>query len=63
MMAMVAGTAPASRMMLLDLEGGLHVLGIGHAVGNDGGFERHDGLAGGKGLGNLGGDIQILVHS
>ena len=46
----------------LDLEGGLHVLGIGHAVGNDGGFERHDGLTGGKGLGNLGGDIQILVH-
>ena len=35
----------------LDLEGSLHVLGIGHAVGNDGGFERHDGLAGGKGLG------------
>ena len=47
----------------LDLERGLHVLGIGHAVGNDGGFERHDGLTGGKGLGNLGGDIQILVHS
>ena len=48
---------------LLDLERGLHVLRVGHAVGNDGGFERHDGLTGGKGLGNLGGDIQILVHS
>ena len=48
---------------LLDLEGGLHVLRVGHAVGNDGGFERHDGLTGGKGLSNLGGDIQILVHS
>ena len=46
----------------LDLERGLNVLGIGHAVGNDGGFERHDGLTGSKGLGNLGGDIQILVH-
>ena len=47
---------------LLDLERGFDVLRVGHAVGNDGGFERHDGLAGGKGLGNLGGDIQILVH-
>ena len=46
----------------LDLEGGLHVLGIGHAVGNDGGFERHDGLTGFERLGDLGGDVQILVH-
>ena len=61
MMAMVAGARLADDA--LDLERGLHVLEIGHAVGNDGGFERHDGLTGGKGLSNLGGDIQILVHS
>ena len=46
----------------LDLEGGLHVLRVGHTVGNDGGFERHDGLAGGKRLGDLGGNIEIFVH-
>ena len=47
---------------LLDLERGFNVLRVGHAVGNDGGFERHDGLAGFERLGDLGGDVQILVH-
>ena len=59
MMAMVAGTAPFSRMMLLDLQGGLHVLGIGHAVGDDGGLQSDDGLTGGNGLGDFGVYVQI----
>ena len=46
----------------LDLECGLDVLRVGHTMGNDGGFERHDGLAGFERLGDLGGDVQILVH-
>ncbi len=45
---------------LLHLEGGLHVLGIGHAVGDDGGLQGHHGLAGSDGLGHLGGHVQIL---
>jgi len=44
--------------LALDLQRGRHVLRVGHAVGNDGGFERHDGTAGGPSRADLGGDIQ-----
>ena len=47
---------------LLDLEGSLHVLGVGHPVGDDGGFQRHDGLALGQGLGNFGIHVKILIQ-
>ena len=46
----------------LDLERRFDVLRVGHTVGDDGGFERHDGLAGFESLGDLGGDVKILVH-
>ena len=45
-----------------DLESGLHILRVGHAVGDDGGFQGDDRLAGGDGGGHLGGDVEILVH-
>ena len=41
---------------------GLHVLRIGHTVGNDGGFQCHNGLALCDGSGDFGIDVQILVH-
>ena len=47
---------------LLDLEGGLHVLGVGHPVGDDGGFQGYDGLALGHGLGNFGIHVKILIQ-
>ena len=47
----------------LDLEGGLHVLGIGHTVGNDGGLKRDDGLAGVQRFLYFGGNVKITVHS
>ena len=37
----------------LDLQSGLHILRIGHAVGDDGGLQSDDGLTGGNGLGDL----------
>ena len=46
---------------LLHLQSGLHVLGVGHTVGDDGGFQSHNGLPGGNGLGNFGFYVQILV--
>ena len=47
---------------LLHIQGRLHVLGIGHAMGDNGGFQRHNGLPGGDGSGDLGIDVQILIH-
>ena len=47
----------------LDLEGGLHVLGIGHTVGDDGGLQRDDGLAGVQRFLYFGGNVKITVHS
>ena len=47
---------------LLHVQGGLHVLGIGHTVGDDGGFQGNDGAALGQGLLNLRGNIQIAIH-
>ena len=46
----------------LHLQGGFHVLGIGHAVGDDGGFQGHHRLSGFQGFLDFGGDVQILVH-
>ena len=40
----------------LDGAGGLEVGGEGHAVGDDGRFERDERAAGGDGLGDLGGE-------
>ena len=45
----------------LHRQGGLHVLGVGHAVRDDGGLQGHHRLSGGKGPGHLGGYVQILV--
>ena len=47
---------------LLHQQGGLHILGIGHAVGDDGALQRHDGFAGGQRRLYLGGNVQIFVH-
>jgi len=44
-MAIVAGSAPACAYERLDLERGLDVLRIRHAVRDDRGFKRHDGAA------------------
>ena len=46
----------------LHVQSGFHILGIGHTVGNDGGFQGNDGLALGNGGGNFGIDVQILVQ-
>ena len=46
----------------LDLQGGLHILRIGHAVGDDGGLQSDDGLTGGNGLGDLGLYVKKLVE-
>ena len=47
---------------LLHIQRGLHILGVGHTVGDDGGFQRYHRLARGNGGGDFGVDIQILVH-
>ena len=48
---------------LLDEKRGLNVLGIGHAVGDDGALEGDDGAALiQRGL-DFGGNVQILVHN
>ena len=48
---------------LLDKERGLNVLGIGHAVGDDGALKSDDGAAFvQRGL-DFGGNVQILVHN
>ena len=46
----------------LDLQSGLHILRIGHAVGDDGGFQSDDGLTGGNGLSDLGLYVKKLVE-
>ena len=61
------GDGSGSRAVLPDdvlhRQGGLHILGVGHAVGDDGGLQGHHGLAGGKGLGHLVRNVKILVHN
>ena len=47
---------------LLDSQSGLHVLGVGHAVGDDGGFQSDHRAALCDGSSNFGIDVQILVH-
>ena len=47
---------------LFNLQGRFHVLRPGHAVGDDGGFERHYGFSFGKGRFNLGMYVQPMVH-
>ena len=47
---------------LLHLEGGLHVLGVGHAVGDDGGLQGDHGLARGHSGGYFRGDVQIRIE-
>ena len=57
------GHGPVLPDQLLHRQGRLHVLGVGHPVGDDGGFQGHHGLAGGEGFGDLGGYVKILVHA
>ena len=47
---------------LLHQKGGLHILGIGHAVGDDGALQSHHGAALGKSLLHFGRYIKVLVH-
>ncbi len=47
---------------LLDLARRLHVLRIGHAVGDDGGLQGHHRLAGGQRGGNFRLDIEVSVQ-
>ena len=47
---------------LLHVQGRLHILGIGHAVADDGALQRHHGLAILQGLLYLRGNIQITIH-
>ncbi|SCJ71419.1 Uncharacterised protein [uncultured Blautia sp.] len=48
---------------LLHVQGRLHILGIGHAVGDDGGFQCHHGTTLVQGLLHFRGDVEILVQS
>ena len=48
---------------LLDEKRGLDVLGIGHAVGDDGALKSDDGAAFIEGGLDFGGNVQILVHN
>ena len=47
---------------LLHVQGGFHVLGIGHTVGDDGGLQSHHGAALIQSLLHFGSDVQILVE-
>ena len=47
---------------LLHVQSGLHVLGIGHAVGDDGGFQSHHGAALVQSLLHFGSDVQVFVQ-
>ena len=47
---------------LLHVQGSLHVLGIGHTVRDDGGFQSHHGTALLQGLLHFGSDVQIFVQ-
>ena len=48
---------------LLHVQCRLHILGIGHTVGDDGALQRHNGLAGLQSLLHLRGHVQITVHN
>jgi hypothetical protein len=41
---------------------GFDISGVGHAVADDGRFERHHGVAGGEGRSDLGCDLQVLFN-
>ena len=47
---------------LLHVQSSLHILGIGHAVGDDGALQSHHGTALGHCLLHLRCDIQITIH-
>ena len=47
---------------LLHVQSGLHVLRIGHTVGDDGGFQSHHRAALVQGLLHFGSDVQILIE-
>ena len=47
---------------LLHVQSGLHVLGIGHAVGDDGGFQSHHGAALVQSLLHFGSDVQVFIQ-
>ena len=47
---------------LLYVQSGLHVLGIGHAVGDDGGFQSHHGAALVQSLLHFGSDVQVFIQ-
>ena len=45
----------------LHFQSGLHILGIGHTVGNNGGFQCNNRLSCCQGFCHFGLDVQILV--
>ena len=47
---------------LLHVQGSLHVLGIGHTVRDDGGFQSHHGAALLQGLLHFGSNVQVFVQ-
>ena len=47
---------------LLHVHSGLHILGIGHTVGDDGALQRHHGLALLQSLFDLSGNVQITIQ-
>ncbi|MPN34782.1 hypothetical protein SDC9_182276 [bioreactor metagenome] len=56
------GNGPVIPDDFLHVQRRIHVLGIGHAVGNDGGFQRHDGFARIQRGAHFGSDIQIFIQ-
>ena len=47
---------------LFHVQGSLHVLRIGHTVGDDGGFQSHHGAALVQSLLHFGSDVQVFVQ-
>ena len=47
---------------LFHVQRGLHILGIGHAVGDDGGFQGHNRFAGSQGFLHLRGDGKVFAQ-
>ena len=56
------GDSPIVADGLLHQQGGLHILGVGHAVGDDGALQRHHGAALIQSLFDLGRYIKISIH-
>ena len=57
------GDSPVLADDLFHFQSGLHILGVGHAVGDDGGLQGHHRLAFRQGLGHGGVHVKIGIHS